>query len=158
MENRQDETQREGREATEGRIVAVCRAAVKGMQKVDIGTALLVEDMGMEDDAHFGFGHRQVSLLNAEEAAKMREKVPALKPGDFAENLLVEGFDLARLKMGDRVRVGPALLEVTQIGKECHSRCAIYEAAGDCIMPRLGIFCRVVRGGEVSVGDSLEGV
>jgi len=126
------------------------------MQKTDIGEALLVEDKGMEGDAHFGFQHRQVSLLNAEEAAKIREKVPGLKPGDFAENLLVEGFDLSKLRLGDRVIAGEALLEVTQIGKECHSHCAIYEAAGDCIMPRLGIFCRVVRGGIVRCGDTIE--
>ena len=139
-----------------GKIVAVCRAPAKGMQKTDIGEALLVEDKGMEGDAHFGFQHRQVSLLNAEEAAKIREKVPNLKPGDFAENLLVEGFDLSDLKLGDRILVGEALLEVTQIGKECHTRCAIYEAAGDCIMPRLGIFCRVIRGGAVRKGSSIE--
>ena len=140
----------------EGKIVAVCRAPAKGMQKADIGEALLVEDKGMEGDAHFGFQHRQVSLLNAEEAAKIREKVPGLKPGDFAENLLVEGFDLSTLKLGDSVLAGETLLEVTQIGKECHTRCAIYEAAGDCIMPRLGIFCRVVQGGAVRSGDLIE--
>jgi len=139
-----------------GKVVAVCRAPAKGMQKTDVGEALLVEEKGMEGDAHFGFQHRQVSLLNAEEAAKIRDKVPGLKPGDFAENLLVEGFDLSQLKLEDRVLVGEALLEVTQIGKECHSRCAIYEAAGDCIMPRLGIFCRVVRGGSVRCGDLIE--
>ena len=139
-----------------GKIAAVCRAPAKGMQKTDIGEALLVEDKGMEGDAHFGFEHRQVSLLNAEEAEIIRKKVPGLKPGDFAENLLVEGFNLSKLKLGDRVLVGETLLEVTQIGKECHSRCAIYEAAGDCIMPRLGIFCRVVRGGTVRKGDPIE--
>ena len=138
-----------------GKIVAVCRAPAKGMQKTDVGEALLVEDKGMEGDAHFGFQHRQVSLLNAEEAAKIREKVPGLKPGDFAENFLVEGFDLSKLMLGDRILVGETLLEVTQIGKECHSHCAIYEAAGDCIMPRLGIFCRVVRGGTVRSGDMI---
>jgi MOSC domain-containing protein YiiM len=139
-----------------GKIVAVCRAPAKGMQKNDVGSGLLVEGKGLEGDAHFGFQHRQVSLLNAEEAARIREKVPGLKPGDFAENLLVEGFDLSKLGLGDRLSVGSALLEVTQIGKECHSRCAIYEAAGDCIMPRLGIFCRVVKGGNVSGGDTVE--
>jgi MOSC domain-containing protein YiiM len=139
-----------------GKVVAVCMAPAKGMQKTDVGEAILVEDKGMEGDAHFGFQHRQVSLLNAEEAAKIREKVPSLKPGDFAENLLVEGFDLSKLRLEDRVLVGEALLEVTQIGKECHSRCAIYEAAGDCIMPRLGVFCRVIRGGAVRSGDPIE--
>ena len=139
-----------------GKIVAVCRAPAKGMQKTDIGEGVLVEGKGMDGDAHFGFQHRQVSLLNAEEAAKIREKVPGLKPGDFAENLLVEGFDLSKLNVGKRILVGKALLEVTQIGKECHSHCAIYEAAGDCIMPRLGIFCRVIHGGTVRSGDSIE--
>jgi len=139
-----------------GRIVAVCRAPAKGMQKIDIGEALLIEDKGMEGDAHFDFQHRQVSLLNAEEAAKIREKVPGLKPGDFAENLLVENFDLSELELGDRILTGEALLEVTQIGKECHTRCAIYEAAGDCIMPRLGVFCRVVRSGFVRNGDPVD--
>ena len=139
-----------------GRIVAVCRAPAKGMQKTDIGEAALVVDKGMEGDAHFGFQHRQVSLLNAEEAAKIREKVPHLKAGDFAENLLVEGFDLAQLVLGDRIQVGENILEVTQIGKECHSRCAIYEAAGDCIMPRLGIFSRVIQGGTVRKGDCVQ--
>jgi len=139
-----------------GIITAVCRAPAKGMQKTDVGEALLVEGKGMEGDAHFGFQDRQVSLLNAEEAEKIREKVPGLKSGDFAENILVEGFDLSRLKLEDRISVGEAHLEVTQIGKECHSRCAIYEAAGDCIMPRLGIFCRVIVGGIVRTGDSIE--
>jgi MOSC domain-containing protein YiiM len=139
-----------------GNIVAVCSAPVKGMQKTDVGEAFLVEGKGMDGDAHFGFQHRQVSLLNAEEAAKIKEKVPGLKPGDFAENLLVKGFDLSTLKLGDRVLTGGALLEVTQIGKECHSRCAIYEAAGDCIMPRLGVFCRVVQSGTVRTGDPIE--
>ena len=139
-----------------GKVAAVCMAPAKGMQKTDVGEAILVEGKGMDGDAHFGFQHRQVSLLSAEDAAKIREKVPGLKPGDFAENFLVEGFDLSKLKPGERVLVGEALLEVTQIGKECHSRCAIYEAAGDCIMPRLGIFCRVVRGGTVRNGDSVE--
>jgi MOSC domain-containing protein YiiM len=141
---------------TNGHLVAVCRAPAKGMQKTDIGEAFLVEDKGMEGDAHFGFQHRQISLLNAEEAAKIRVRVPHLKAGDFAENLLVEGFDLSQLALGDRIQVGAAILEVTQIGKECHSHCAIYEAAGDCIMPRLGIFCRVIRGGAVRSGDAIE--
>ena len=141
----------------EGRIVAVCRAPAKGMRKTDVGEAVLVEDKGMEGDAHFGFQHRQISLLNAEEAAKVREKIPDLQAGDFAENLLVEGFDLARLKLGDRMKAGgAAVLEVTQIGKECHSHCAIQEATGDCIMPRLGIFCCVLRGGTVRNGDRIK--
>jgi MOSC domain-containing protein YiiM len=136
-----------------GLLSAVCRAPVKGIQKVNIVEAMLVEGMGMEGDGHFGYGHRQVSLLSAEEAEKMKSKVPDIKPGAFAENLLIRDFDLTSLKIGDRLHVGQTLLEVTQIGKECHDRCAIYEAAGDCIMPRLGIFCSVIKGGKIRVGD-----
>lgn len=143
------------KKAPKGRIVAVCRAPARGTQKTDVGAAVLVEEKGIEGDAHFGFGHRQVSLLDVGEAAKIREKFPGLKAGDFAENFLVEGLDLSGLRPGDRLEVGETLLEVTQIGKECHSRCAIYEAAGDCIMPRLGIFCRVLRGGRVCRGESV---
>ena len=138
-----------------GFLNAVCRAPAKGVQKVDVGEAVLVEGMGMEGDGHFGYGHRQVSLLSAEEAEKMKLKAPDIKPGAFAENLLIQNFDLTSLKIGDRLHVGQTLLEVTQIGKECHNRCAIYEAAGDCIMPRLGIFCSVIIGGKIRVGDSV---
>lgn len=138
-----------------GIVTAVCRAPAKGLQKSDMGECVLVEGMGMEGDGHFGFAHRQVSLLSAEEADKMKQKVPHLKPGAFAENFLVKGFDLAKLKIGDRFYIGEAHLEVTQIGKECHDRCAIYEAAGDCIMPRLGIFCSVLKGGKVKTGDEV---
>ena len=136
-----------------GFLSAVCRSPVKGIQKVDIGEAMLIEGMGMEGDGHFGFGHRQVSLLSAEEAEKMKQKVPNITPGAFAENLLIRDFDLTSLKIGDRLHVGQTLLEVTQIGKECHDHCAIYEAAGDCIMPRLGIFCSVIKGGKIKIGD-----
>jgi MOSC domain-containing protein YiiM len=138
-----------------GFLSAVCRSPEKKKKKVNIGEAVLIKGMGMEGDGHFGFGHRQVSLLSAEEAEKMRQKVPHIKPGAFAENLLVRDFDLTCLKIGDRLHVGQTLLEVTQIGKECHSRCAIYEAAGDCIMPRLGIFCSVIEGGEIKTGDAV---
>ena len=138
-----------------GFISAVCRSAAKGIQKTDIGEAILIEGMGMEGDAHYGYGHRQVSLLSAEEAEKMKLKAPNIIPGAFAENLLIRDFDLASLKIGDRLHVGQALLEVTQIGKECHDRCAIYKAAGDCIMPRLGIFCSVIKGGEIKNGDAV---
>jgi MOSC domain-containing protein YiiM len=136
-----------------GFLSAVCRSPAKGTQKTSIGEATLIEGMGMEGDGHFGFGHRQVSILSAEEAEKMKSKVHDIKPGAFAENLLIRDFDLTSLKIGDRLHVGQTLLEVTQIGKECHDRCAIYKAAGDCIMPRLGIFCSVIKGGKIKVGD-----
>jgi len=138
-----------------GFLCAVCRSAAKGIQKTNIEEAVLVEGMGMEGDGHYGYGHRQVSLLSAEEAEKMKLKVPDLKPGAFAENLLIRDFDLTSLKIGDRLHVGQTTLEVTQIGKECHDRCAIYKAAGDCIMPRLGIFCSVIKGGKIKIGDAV---
>jgi MOSC domain-containing protein YiiM len=138
-----------------GRVVAVCIAASKGVPKDDVGAGLLVPGIGIEGDAHAGFAHRQVSLLNMEDLREMQAKLPELRPGSFAENLTVEGFDLGLLQIGHRLRVGEALLEVTQIGKECHTRCAIYHTTGDCIMPRKGVFCRVLKGGVVRRGDKI---
>lgn len=110
----------------------------------------------MRDDAHAGPGTRQVSLLAEESIAKMRAKGLSVGPGDFAENVTVAGIVLPALAIGTCLRVGAALLEITQIGKECHDRCAIFLQAGDCVMPREGIFARVVRGGEVAAGDAVE--
>jgi MOSC domain-containing protein YiiM len=107
----------------------------------------------VDRDAHAGPGHRQVSLLAMESIEKMRGKGVEVGPGDFAENVTVEGIDLAGLTVGDRLLVGEALLEISQIGKECHDRCAIYFQAGDCVMPREGVFARVLRGGTVAPGD-----
>lgn len=139
-----------------GRVVAVCVSEAKGTPKEDVGAGVLVPEVGIEGDAHAGFAHRQVSLLSMEDIRDMRAKLPGLRPGSFAENLTVEGVDLGFLAIGHRLRVGDALLEVTQIGKECHARCAVYHAAGDCIMPKKGIFCRVLRGGTVRSGDAVE--
>jgi len=139
-----------------GIIRAVCTAPQKGIQKKDIGKGLLIPGKGLEGDGHFGFAHRQVSLLDASEIERMKKIIPTLFYGAFAENLVTEGIDLKVLVLGDMLRIGKALLRVTQIGKECHSRCAIYEAAGDCIMPRLGIFCEVITGGSVKTGDTVE--
>ncbi len=144
-----------------GKILAVCTSPKKGMRKTNIGRGLLAVEHGLEGDAHAGKWHRQVSLLAMESIQKMIEKGLTVGPGDFAENLTTEGLDLPALPIGTQVRVlhqalPGALLEVTQIGKVCHSHCAIYELAGDCVMPREGIFVRVLRGGEVEVGDSLE--
>ncbi len=114
-------------------------------------------NLGLEGDAHAGFGHRQVSLLAMESIQKMRAQGLEVGPGDFAENLTVEGIDLLSLPVGARLRVGKeAVLRVTQIGKECHHRCAIYYQAGDCVMPREGIFAEVLRGGTVRKGDPLK--
>ena len=138
---------------TEGEVLAVCTSETKGTVKRDVGSGVLVEELGLEGDAHAGFAHRQVSLLAQEDVDTMKAKLPDLIPGSFAENLTVRGVDLGSLSVGDRIEAGPTLLEVSQIGKECHTRCQVYHATGDCIMPKKGIFCRVLRGGPVRTGD-----
>jgi MOSC domain-containing protein YiiM len=142
---------------TKSAIIAVCMSSEKHVQKEAVDEVFLVEEKGIEGDAHFGFGHRQVSLLAEESVDKMREKgLKDLRPGAFGENLVTRGIDLLSLDVGDSLEVGKGvLLEVTQIGKECVDRCAIYYAAGDCIMPREGIFVRVVKGGPVKPGDEI---
>lgn len=139
-----------------GQIVAVNTSLHKGERKKNIGIANLLTGLGLEGDAHAGFAHRQVSLLAQESISKMQVKGLDVGPGDFAENLTTSGLDLVSLPVGTRLRAGDDVcLRVTQIGKECHSRCAIYEQAGDCVMPREGIFAEVLRGGQLSVGDAL---
>lgn len=137
-------------------IVAVCTSKNKGERKKDVGLGLLVKDLGLEGDAHAGFAHRQISLLAVESIKKMQDQGLKVGPGDFAENLTVEGIDLPSIPVGTRLRLGrEAILRVTQIGKECHHHCAIYQQAGDCVMPREGIFAEVLLGGEVKKGDEL---
>ena len=138
-----------------GKIIAVCTSPSKGTIKANVGSGILIEEFGIEGDAHGGFAHRQVSLIAAEDIETMREKLPDLEPGSFAENLTTEGFDLSALAIGDRVRVGECLLEISQIGKECHTKCQVFYKTGDCIMPKKGIFCRVIEGGRVEVGDEI---
>lgn len=140
-----------------GRIVAVCTSEKKGMRKTNIGVGMLTPDHGLEGDAHAGNWHRQVSLLALESIGKMREKGLDVNPGDFAENLTTEGIVLVDLPVGTRLKIGPqAEGEVTQIGKVCHDRCAIYYQAGDCVMPREGIFVKILKGGPVRVDDIIE--
>ncbi len=138
---------------SEGKLLAVSLSAAKGVRKSNAEAARLVPAWGLEGDAHAGEWHRQVSLLAQESIDKMRAKGLSVAAGDFAENLTTLGIDVPALRIGDRVLVGDAELEVTQIGKECHTRCAIYQQAGDCVMPREGVFARVLRGGEVRPGD-----
>ncbi len=138
------------------KVVAVCVSEKKGTVKEDVGEAHLVVEMGLEGDAHAGFAHRQVSLLNLEDIEETAKRLPGLKPGSFAENLTIEGLDVATLPIGTRLTIGQSLLEVTQIGKECHSKCEIYHRTGDCIMPKKGVFCRVLQGGKVRNGDSVQ--
>lgn len=140
-----------------GKIVAVCTSEKKGERKKNIGEGLLVPNHGLEGDGHAGDWHRQVSLLALESIEKMRQKGLDVNPGDFAENLTTEGISLVDLPVGTKVRIGgQAEGEVTQIGKVCHDRCAIYYQAGDCVMPKEGIFIKVLAGGKVKVGDTIE--
>jgi len=139
------------------KIVAVCTSEKKGMRKKNIGEAMLKANYGIEGDAHAGDWHRQVSLLAIESIKKMQDMGLDVHPGDFAENLTTEGIDLVSLPLGTKLKLGEtALGEVTQIGKECHTRCAIYYQAGDCVMPKEGIFIRVLQGGPIRVGDTIE--
>lgn len=138
-----------------GTVVAVCTSERKGERKIPAASVRLRQDHGIPGDAHAGNGRRQVSLLGVESVRKMRERGLDVGSGDFAENITTCGVDLPALSAGSRLSVGEALLEVTQIGKECHSPCAIYRQAGDCVMPREGIFARVLNGGTVRPGDRI---
>jgi MOSC domain-containing protein YiiM len=139
-------------------IIAVCRSDKKGTRKTPVAEVTIMEDYGVVGDAHADSRtHRQVSLLAIESIDKMRGKGLELQPGDFAENLTTQDIDLTTLPLGTRIKVGKeVVLEMTQIGKECHAACAIRKQVGDCIMPREGIFARVVRGGRVSPGDTIK--
>ncbi len=141
-----------------GRVEAICVSAGKGRKKTPVFAAQFVAGFGIRGDAHAGSGHRQVSLLAAADIELMRGGgLPDLNYGDFAENLVVSGLDLDALGLGSRLRVGDgAVLEVTQIGKTCHERCAIFHQSGDCIMPRRGLFARVAQDGAAAAGDAVE--
>lgn len=139
-----------------GKVVAVCVSDKKGVVKKNVGSGVLRVNWGLEGDAHAGDWHRQVSLLAWESIETMRAKGLKVKEGSFAENITTEGLELHTLAVGTQMRLGTALVEVTQIGKICHSHCAIYYAAGDCVMPREGIFVKVLEPGEVHTGDVVE--
>jgi MOSC domain-containing protein YiiM len=142
-----------------GTIFTVCTSKKKGVRKRNVGEAELKVDWGIVGDAHAADWHRQVSLLALESIEKMRALGLNVGPGSFAENLTTQGVDLLALPIGSQVRVGDeALLEITQHGKICHDRCAIYHQVGDCVMPREGIFARVIKGGQVKAGDTIETV
>ena len=139
------------------KIIAVCKSEKKGTKKEDINEGYLRQDYGLADDAHADCGsHRQLSLLAIESINKMRSLGFDLSPGDFAENITTEGIDLVSLPIGTRIRIGDEItLEMTQIGKECHAACAIRRQVGDCIMPKEGVFARIIQGGLVRTGDQL---
>ena len=139
-------------------VLAVCKSKDKGTKKKPVESGLVKEEFGLVDDAHADCStHRQISLLAEESIEKMRQMGLKVGPGDFAENLTTQGIDLPALPIGTRLLVGKeVLLEVSQIGKECHTRCAIFQQVGTCIMPLEGVFARVIRGGVVKPGDSIE--
>jgi len=142
-----------------GKIVAVCTSKEKGVRKESIGEAKLIPGWGMEGDAHAGKWHRQISLLSVQSIEKMREMAKKknidLAPGDFAENLTVDGLEVFTLPVGTYLTVGETLLEVTQIGKSCHHGCEIFKQVGQCVMPKEGIFTRVLIGGAIKAGDDI---
>ena len=139
-----------------GIVLAVCTSHKKGIRKQNIREAKFIAGHGIDQDAHAGAWHRQVSLLAWESIEKMRAKGLNVNVGSFAENITTRGIDLVSLPLGQRLKVGQdVVLEVTQIGKECHTRCAIYYLAGDCVMPKEGIFAKVIQGGTVKVDDQI---
>ena len=132
------------------KILSVNISDKKGEKKIPIPEAVLIDNLGIEGDAHAGDWHRQVSLLAQEDVEEMIKKGAKVTYGDFAENITTEGIDLANLPIGTILNLGEAVLEVTQIGKECHAHCAIFRQVGDCVMPRKGIFTRVIKGGRIN--------
>lgn len=140
-----------------GKIRAICISEARGTEKYEIEEAEFVEDWGIKGDAHAGHWHRQISLLSANQVDAFNAKGAGVKPGAFGENLLVEGFDFKSMPVGTRFTCGSVVLEMTQIGKECHSHCQIFKRMGECIMPHQGVFAKVISGGVIRKGDELLG-
>ncbi|MBN2399353.1 MAG: MOSC domain-containing protein [Candidatus Aminicenantes bacterium] len=136
------------------KVESVNISAAKGVPKNEVAEITLKENFGIEGDAHAGPWHRQVSLLAAEAIDVMKNKGLALSPGAFGENIVTRGVDWSRAKVGEIIVIGPVELEITQIGKECHSHCAIYYSAGECIMPSQGVFAKVIKGGRIHAQSS----
>ena len=139
-----------------GKVIAVCTSHAKGTQKTNVGEAVFIEDFGIEGDAHAGKWHRQVSLLSYDKIEDFRKRGAEVADGAFGENLVVEGIDFKTFPVGTRFQCNDVILEMTQIGKECHHGCEIFQKMGDCIMPREGVFAIVIRGGTIRTGDILE--
>jgi molybdopterin adenylyltransferase len=143
--------------AIKGRVKAISISRTRGTQKVNVPQAELRAGHGIVGDAHAGNWHRQLSLLDIESIDAIATQGANVSAGDFAENITTEGIDLSELKIGDKLRLGAEVeIEITQLGKQCHGRCVIYEKIGDCIMPRQGVFASVSRGGSIRVGDIIE--
>ena len=138
-----------------GRVIAVCISKEKGTQKYSIPEGEFIEEWGLKDDAHAGKWHRQVCLLASDKSQEFRARGAEVEYGAFGENLVVEGFDFAKLPVGTKFRCNDVVLELTQIGKKCHQGCEIFQKMGDCIMPREGVFTRVLHGGIIREGDEL---
>lgn len=138
-----------------GIVKAVCISEKKGTAKRNVGECRFIEDWGLENDAHAGKWHRQVSLLSFDEVEKFRARGADVADGAFGENLLVQGFDFKTFPVGTVFECNDVVLEMTQIGKQCHSECEIFHQVGDCIMPREGVFARVLHGGIIKEGDEL---
>ena len=138
-----------------GKVLAVCISERKGTQKRNVGSAVFVEDWGLEGDAHAGKWHRQVSLLSNEKIEAFRAKGAVVEDGAFGENIIVQGIDFATLPVGTKFACNDVVLELTQIGKECRSGCAIFKKMGECIMPKQGVFTKVLHGGIIRPGDEL---
>lgn len=139
-----------------GTVIAVCTSPAKGTQKTDVKEAVFIENFGIDGDAHAGKWHRQVSLLSYDKIQEFRRKGARIDHGAFGENLVVEGIDFRTLPVGTILNCGDVVLEVTQIGKECHHGCRIFQEMGECIMPREGIFARVIHGGVIKAGDQMQ--
>ncbi|MDL2325103.1 MOSC domain-containing protein [Ruminococcaceae bacterium OttesenSCG-928-A16] len=138
-----------------GTVVAVCTSEKKGTAKQNVNTVILKANHGLAGDAHAGAWHRQVSLLSYNKVEEFRNKGAQVQAGAFGENILVQDIDFKKLPVGTCLRSGNVLLKITQIGKECHAHCAIYHQVGDCIMPREGVFAKVLQGGQITVGDEM---
>ncbi len=137
------------------KVIGICISEKKGIQKTPVERARLIANHGIENDAHAGKWHRQVSLLNLEKIENFRKRGADVDFGAFGENIIIDEIDFRALPVGTKFKIGDALLELTQIGKECHSHCAIYHAVGDCIMPREGVFTEVISGGDIKIGDEV---
>ena len=138
-----------------GKIIAICISEKRGTEKKNIGECNVIEGFGLENDAHGGNWHRQVSLLSYDKVLEFNDKGGAVEDGAFGENILVEGIDFKTLPIGTLFKCNDVVLELTQVGKECHAHCEIYKRVGDCIMPREGVFAKVIHGGKIKVGDEL---
>lgn len=138
-----------------GKVMAICISEKRGTQKYYVEKANFIEDFGIESDAHAGKWHRQVSLISFEKIEEFKARGGKVEPGAFGENLIVEGFDFRNMPVGTIFKCNDVELEMTQIGKECHQHCQIYYQVGDCIMPREGVFAKVLKGGTIHVGDEL---